>query len=287
MARIPEGFATGDPGLFAAARRLLLDALDALSEHRRHLVLVGAQAVYMRVEEADLASTAFTTDADLGLDPRNVSSEPLIEQAMREAGFTLENANHPGTWQRTTHVGAREGVPINVDLLVPELLAGWGRRGASVPPHSRQAFRRVEGIETAIVDNSPMVITSLELDDKRSIRLKVAGVPSLLVAKAFKIRDRLEDPKERRRADKDAGDVIRLMQASAADQVGEDFARLVKDPLVGEVTRTGLDLLSRQFGAARTPGTVMAQTALAGNVSPQTVAALAPAFLDEVARHQR
>lgn len=286
MARIPEGFAADDPALYAAARRLLLDALDALRDHRQHLILVGAQAVYLRTQEAQLAATAFTTDADLGLDPRTVSSEPLIELAMRDAGFTLENLDHPGTWQRATHVGSRDHIPIKVDLLVPELLAGPGRRSANVPPHSRKAFRRVEGIETAIVDNSSMVITSLEPNDDRSIRLKVAGVPSLLVSKAFKIRDRSESPKEGRQANKDAGDVIRLMQASAADQVGEALARLIKDPLVGEVTRTGLDLLSRQFGATRTIGTVMAQTALAGNLSPQMVTVLAPAFIDEVGRHQ-
>ncbi len=35
---------------YIAARKTLLDALDALSEHQQSLVLAGAQAVYLRTE---------------------------------------------------------------------------------------------------------------------------------------------------------------------------------------------------------------------------------------------
>jgi hypothetical protein len=41
--------------LYTVARTVLLDALEALGEHRKALVLVGAQAIYLRVGEADLA----------------------------------------------------------------------------------------------------------------------------------------------------------------------------------------------------------------------------------------
>lgn len=51
------------------ARRVLLDALDALGSHREALVLVGAHAVYLRVDEADLAVAPFTTDGDLAIEP--------------------------------------------------------------------------------------------------------------------------------------------------------------------------------------------------------------------------
>lgn len=37
-----------DPEYFAA-RRVLLDALDALGVHRKAVVLVGAQAIYLHV----------------------------------------------------------------------------------------------------------------------------------------------------------------------------------------------------------------------------------------------
>jgi hypothetical protein len=43
--------------LYVLARRVLLDALDALGIHRDAIVLVGAQAIYLRCGEADLAVT--------------------------------------------------------------------------------------------------------------------------------------------------------------------------------------------------------------------------------------
>lgn len=284
MARLPEGFENGDARLNMAARRLLLDALDALAEHRDKLILVGAQAVHMHSKDAGLTGAAFTSDADLGVDPRGVAAEPLIEDAMRRAGFELAERHNPGIWERAIRIGNIERVPIRVDLLVPELLAGKGRRSAKVPPHASDSFRRVEGIETAIADNSPMVITSLEPDDGRAITVAVAGVPALLVAKAFKIRDRLGNPKAGREADKDAGDVIRLMQASRAAQTRDTLSSLVEDPLVGDITRVGLELLHAQFGAEQTPGTLMAQRALAGSVGPRLVRALAPAYMQELGR---
>ncbi len=65
-----------DP-LYVAARRVLLDALDALREHLDAIVLVGAQAVYVHAGEADLSVAPFTTDSDLAIDPRHLSPQPL------------------------------------------------------------------------------------------------------------------------------------------------------------------------------------------------------------------
>ena len=45
------GASTPDPE-FVAARRVLLDALEALGAHRKAVVLVGAQAIYLHVGEA-------------------------------------------------------------------------------------------------------------------------------------------------------------------------------------------------------------------------------------------
>lgn len=56
---------SGAPGpLYAKAREVLLDALEALGPHRSSLVLVGAQAIYLHTGEADIAVAPFTTDAD-------------------------------------------------------------------------------------------------------------------------------------------------------------------------------------------------------------------------------
>lgn len=44
---------TGEPDpVYVRARRALLDALQALGPHRAAVVLVGAQAVYLHVGEA-------------------------------------------------------------------------------------------------------------------------------------------------------------------------------------------------------------------------------------------
>jgi hypothetical protein len=40
--------------LYVLARKVLLDALTPLGSHRDAIVLVDAQAVYLRVAEADL-----------------------------------------------------------------------------------------------------------------------------------------------------------------------------------------------------------------------------------------
>ena len=45
--------------IYIRARRVLLDALDALGEQRQAVVLVGAQAVYFRVGEAGFSISPY------------------------------------------------------------------------------------------------------------------------------------------------------------------------------------------------------------------------------------
>ena len=40
---------------YVAARRVLLDALEALGPHRKAVILVGAQAIYLHIGEGDMA----------------------------------------------------------------------------------------------------------------------------------------------------------------------------------------------------------------------------------------
>ncbi|MEX1004488.1 MAG: hypothetical protein WD156_03870 [Acidimicrobiia bacterium] len=89
---------TGPPPLMVEARRVLLDALDALAEHRASLVLVGAQAVYLRTDEIALSfSASHTTDADLAIDPTTLADTPLLAELMTAAGFTLTEPDRPST----------------------------------------------------------------------------------------------------------------------------------------------------------------------------------------------
>ena len=61
---------------YVAARRVLLDALEALTYHLPSLILVGAQAVYHHTGDADLNVPLMTTDADLAIDTRGLADVP-------------------------------------------------------------------------------------------------------------------------------------------------------------------------------------------------------------------
>jgi hypothetical protein len=83
--------------LTVAARRTLLDALVALGEHRRAVVLVGAQAIYLRTDRREMTFAAsYTSDADLALDPRRLGDLPLLEDALQSAGFAMNSTDRPG-----------------------------------------------------------------------------------------------------------------------------------------------------------------------------------------------
>jgi hypothetical protein len=114
------------PGDFDAvtmlARRVLLDALEALEPHREAVILAGAQAIYLHTQDADLAVAPYTADADLALDPQVLGEIPPLEAAMHAAGFTP--GIQPGIWN-TQQAG------VTIDLLVPEAVGGRpGKRAA-------------------------------------------------------------------------------------------------------------------------------------------------------------
>lgn len=80
---------------YVAARRTLLDALDALSAHRPSLVLIGAQAVYLHTGSEGANVPPMTTDADLALDTDLLADDPEIAAALQEAGFVAgQPADH-------------------------------------------------------------------------------------------------------------------------------------------------------------------------------------------------
>ena len=93
---------------YVAARRVLLDALEALTYHLPSLILVGAQAVYHHTGDADLNVPLMTTDADLAIDPRGLADVPEIGSLLRGAGFVP--GPNPGRWVAASDVA--------VDLMV-------------------------------------------------------------------------------------------------------------------------------------------------------------------------
>lgn len=114
--------------------------------------------------------------------------------------------------------------------------------------------------------------------------MDVAGPAALLVAKAFKIGDRLRkaDTRPDRLTDKDAGDVLRIMMAAPVAVVTASFTRLIVDQRVGAVAVQGLGLLRGLFGGADTPGVRMALAALRGDVPDARIRALAPTYVSRL-----
>lgn len=277
MSRTPEGVENRET-LNRVARRVLLDGLEALSEQAAAVTIVGAQAVYLRSTDIELAVASFTSDADLGIYPAHLSDVPHLEQAMEAAGFALR-PGQPGQWIKSQQVGPRM-VDIPVDLLVPGRFANRpGRRSVNLPPHDRNSARQVDGLEAAVLDFDVMEVPSLESTDSRMLNARVAGPAALLVAKSYKIAQRAGEPGRRRLDNKDAGDIIRLMLATDEDEVAGRFNRLLGDERTAEVTRIGLVDLRRLFGAERTTGIVMAADALAGDPVGEQVSLIGPSYV--------
>ncbi|WP_410605401.1 hypothetical protein [Amycolatopsis sp. lyj-90] len=278
MAKVPDGVDVQE--LTIVARKVLLDGLTALKPHLNALTVVGAQAVYLQTADVPLAAATYTSDGDLGVDPEQLADEPLLEQALQNAGFERLQQHQPGLWGRTESVGGTT-TKVELDLLIGQTLADGGSRSVKIQPHDRMAARRVPGLEPAVVDRVPMIITALESGDDRRIRVHVAGAAALLVAKTHKIRDRLNDSAARpdRLTNKDAGDVYRLMMGTRARDVGDTFQTLLADSRVGDVTATGLVYLREQFGGADTAGVRLAIEALIGSVPENTIRTVAPAYV--------
>lgn len=265
----------GAADILVAARGALLDALDALADHRPALVLVGAQAIYLHTGDAPIALAGSTKDSDFAINPRALPDDPLLEVAMRRAGFT-QNAVHPqpGSWLSPS------GVPV--DLMVPERMAGEGsRRSGRIAPHDDHATRRAAGLEAAIIDQAPMTITALDPNDTRSIKMNVAGPAALLVAKLHKLGERETMP--RRLLDKDAHDVYRLLVATESAQMAATLGRLRENALCDRVTKDALVYLEQLFAVGpRALGATMAGRAEELVGDPATVSAAASALAGDL-----
>ena len=164
--------------------------------------------------------------------------------------------------------------------MVPDAIAGKGRRSVQAPPHDKRALRRAVGLEAAVIANTLVTIRALAADDDRVVESRVASPAALLVAKLHKLGERQETPD--RLVDKDACDVYRLLVAIATDELAAALVRLLADELAGDVTSTALDFLAQLFGHADSAGSVMAGRAeeLVGN--PAVVAAACAALAGDL-----
>lgn len=259
---------------YVLARRVLLDALAGLAGQREAIVLVGAQAIYLNVGDADLAVAPMTTDGDLAIDPRQLLDIPVIGEAMSAAGFIP--TDQPGSW--------RGFGGVVIDLMVPGALAlSSGRRSVELGVHGRVATRRTPGLEATIVDHHTCTIASLDEVDARAFEVRVAGPAALLVAKLHKLGERLGT---KRQEDKDALDVLRLLRGTETGWMAGRLLQLRGDAIAGASTDIAIGHLESVFVRRGAVGPGMAARA-AAPVEPEAVirastAVLAAALLSEV-----
>lgn len=260
----------GEPEpIYVRARSALLDALEALAPHLDAVVLVGAQAIYCHTGDADLAVAAYTTDADLGISP-DVADQPLLADLLASKGFTPRD--QPGGW--------RSADGIYLDLMLPDGLAGPGRRGARLGAHGKHAARRAKGLERVLVDRARTTISALDPADSRVVSMWVAGAAALLVAKIHKIAERV-DAADRVR-DKDALDVLRLLRSVDTELLAARLRSLRASEIAGAVTIAAIGWLPKLFGQPDAVAVQMAVRAAGDAEDPATIAASTVALVGDL-----
>ena len=263
---------------YVLARKVLLDALQALGPQARSAILVGAQAIYQHTGTVESTGVAMTTDGDLALDTDLLASDPELADALRTAGFVSDK--QPGSW-----VGE---AGVKVDLMVVPHQAGRTKptaRAASIPPHDKRVARITRGLEPALVDHQAMRIVALDPSDDRELELEVAGPAALVVAKLIKIQERQDQlaagtGRGQRIKGKDAVDIFRLLLTVPLEELIAGFRAHKLDEQAQAVSRTALDYLALQHERG-TEGHLVAM--LAGELPDDpVVSAQFDALVDEL-----
>jgi hypothetical protein len=124
-----------------------------------------------------------------------------------------------------------------------------------------------------------MTITALDPADTRSLQTKVAGPAALFVAKAHKLHDRVVSRRADRLDDKDAADVVRLMQTTNPDDVAATLSALGQDAMAGPPSKNALIYIEQLFGRRGAPGIEMAARALRAAMPEDRIEALCVAYV--------
>jgi len=249
---------------YIAARRALLDVLNLLHSQRHGLVLVGAQAVYLRAPALDRQQPTFTTDGDLAIDPDLLSEDPDVGALLLESGY--ERGPNPGAFVSPSG--------IEIDLMVPEgLLPVSSRRSAPLAGQSRFTARRTPGLELALVDSTEVPIGALEDADPRLIAIRVAGAAALCVAKLIKLEERLDGGRRDRIISKDADDLLRLLRYCDAEAIGARLRELSETPSLAPVIARATEYLRVNLSQRSSTLVALAVEARAPNETDQQVTA--------------
>lgn len=267
--------------IYVSSRKVLLDALDSLGGERSAVILVGAQAVHLRVGDSGTAVVSHTTDADLSLNPQLLTGRPDLASAMRAANLKLRKDDRgneePGIWISAPLPGAPLGV--TVDLLVAAAMsAEKGKRAAVLEGQDARAARYVRGIEAALYDNGPLVVAALDDSDERSFEIAVAGPAALLIAKLIKLNDRLSS---RKLDPKDAFEIYRLLQGDSR-AIAQGWLRAEAEELSRPVAAAAEESLRELFATDASRGAEIAGDFARGRDDPALVSQSARALSQEL-----
>ena len=125
-----------------------------------------------------------------------------------------------------------------------------------------------------------MEITSLDPGVERSVAMLVAAPAALLVAKVHKIAERSET--RDRASNKDALDVLRLLQAIETPTLAAGLAQLADHELCAAVTAEAVSQLAPLFGTPEAIGTGMAVQAAGPTADEHVISASLAALVSDL-----
>jgi hypothetical protein len=242
------------------SRRALINVADVLSDHLDAFTLIGGHAVHLHTESLDIPHLP-TVDGDLLVSPATLEAEPHLGQILRAAGYAPRTPHRPGLWGRGEFRN-RFGKPDwreKIDLMAPRAFSGTtSKTRRSVPAtasqHGIETVGNTTGLELGVFDRAERNLVDFA-DPTRQVSMYVAGCPSLIVAKSFKIYDRLTSRKNMTSIDKDVADLWRLLAVSEPAETIDFFRLHAKEKLVAESIRAGvlalIDILDDPANAER------------------------------------
>ena len=257
----------------ARSRRLLIDTIDALGPFAGSVTVIGAHAVHVWVQEAwGPVDIEATRDGDVVLNPVFVAESPKLVDLMSTIGVTPATADRPGIYGYTSEADLPWGERTTVDLIVPEAYAGPGRRAARITGQPG-AVSRARGLELAIWDRHLTTLTTVD-EPAKSIPAHVAGPAALLIAKAHKVHERLQQVTARpdRLRPKDSGDIALLtMIAPAAEAANTMAAGIREHPEIFDAVTAGAAFLVEMYRDPESLPRLQATDALAARFDATTV----------------
>ncbi|MDR1184507.1 MAG: hypothetical protein LBK67_06890 [Coriobacteriales bacterium] len=234
----------------AHSRRLLIETARALSVFQNAITVIGAHAIHAWVQNAwGPIEMEATRDSDVSINPIFVTKDPKITNVLKGIGVEPAHQDRPGIYGLASESGLPWMSRTTIDLLVPEVYAGGGRRAARIPGQKNSASR-AKGLELTIWDRHLLTLETVD-DPKDAIEIYVAGPASLLIAKAHKVHERLErvaSHPERLRP-KDSGDIALLMMVSDPETVSSVMHLEVKKHAeTAKVVRDATLWLAEMYG---------------------------------------